>query len=140
VEERVIAKKYGTKIHTVQPNFDARAMNEIGFTRDHDWSMDTKEFLETYEQTEAHDLTAAAEGEVQGDAEETLLRSLQDQLLAVSRGAGGDSVVLVLSEQGVDYPKTRHTQTTRVVEGANRLYFRFTIEPPLRVAVYRKRS
>ena len=136
----MIAKKYGTKIHTVQPNFDARAMNEIGFTRDHDWSMDAKEFLETYEQTETHDLTAAAEGEVQGDAEETLLRSLQDQLLAVSRGAGGDSVVLVLSEQGVDYPKTRHTQTTRVVEGANRLYFRFTIEPPLRVAVYRKRS
>ena len=136
----MIAKKYGTKIHTVQPNFDARAMNEIGFTRDHDWSMDTKEFLETYEQTETHDLTAGAEGEVQGDAEETLLRSLQDQLLAVSRGAGDDSVVLVLSEQGVDYPKTRHTQTTRVVEGANRLYFRFTIEPPLRVAVYRKRS
>jgi chromosome condensin MukBEF complex kleisin-like MukF subunit len=135
----VIAKKYGTKLHSVQPNFDARAMNEIGFTRDHDWSVDTTEFCETYDQAETHELTAAAEGEVQGDAEDSLLRSLQDQLVALSNAAA-DGVVLVLSEQGVDYPKTRHTQTTRVVEGANRLYFRFTIEPPLRVAVYRKRA
>jgi chromosome condensin MukBEF complex kleisin-like MukF subunit len=135
----VIAKKYGNKIHSVQPNFDARAMNEVGFTRDHDWSMDAQEFSETYEQVEKHELTAAAEGEIQGEAEETLLTSLQDQLVAVSKAAN-DGVVLVLSEQGVDYPKTRHTQTTRVVDGANRLYFRFSVEPPLRVAVYRKRS
>jgi hypothetical protein len=140
VEGWVIAKKYGTKIHSVQPNFDARAMNEIGFTRDHDWSLDTSEFFETYEQLETHELTAAAEGDVQDAAEESLLHSLQEQLLAVSGAAKDDGVVLVLSEQGVDYPKTRHTQTTRVVEGSNRLYFRFTVEPPLRVAVYRKRS
>ena len=135
----MIAKRYGNKIHSVQPNFDARAMNEVGFTRDHDWSMDAQEFSETYEQVEKHDLTAAAEGEIQGEAEETLLTLLQDQLVAVSQAAN-DGVVLVLSEQGVDYPKTRHTQTTRVVDGANRLYFRFSVEPPLRVAVYRKRS
>lgn len=136
----MIAKKYGTKIHSVQPNFDARAMNEIGFTRDHDWSLDTNEFFETYEQVATHEFTAAAEGEVQGDAEESLLGSLQQQLVEVSREAADDGVVLVLNEQGVDYPKTRHTQTTRVVEGSNRLYFRFTVEPPLRVALYRKRS
>ena len=135
----MIAKKYGTKVHSVQPNFDARAMNEIGFNRDHEWSMDANEFFETYEQVETHGLTAAAEGEVQGDAEDALLHSLHDELIAVTRTAG-DGVVLVLSEQGVDYPKTRHTQTTRVVEGANRLYFRFSVEPPLRVGVYRKRS
>jgi hypothetical protein len=135
----VIAKRYGAKVHSVQPNFDARAMNEIGFTRDHEWSMDASEFLETYEQVEAHELTAAAEGEVQGEAEDALLQSLHDQLAAVSRSAG-DGVVVVLSEQGVDYPKTRHTQTTHVVEGSNRLYFRFSVEPPLRVGVYRKRS
>ena len=135
----MIAKRYGNKIHSVQPNFDARAMNEVGFTRDHDWSMDAQEFSETYEQVEKHDLTAAAEGEIQGEAEETLLTSLQDQLVAVSQAAN-DGVVLVLSEQGVDYPKTRHTQTTRVVDGSNRLYFRFSVEPPLRVAVYRNRS
>jgi hypothetical protein len=46
---------------------------------------------------------------------------------------------MIESEQGVDYPKTRHTQTTQGGGHANRLYFRFTVEPPLRVAVYRKR-
>ena len=67
-----------------------------------------------------------------------LLHSLREQLLALE-AAAGDGVVVVQSEQGVDYPKTRHTQTTQVVGGANRLYFRFTVEPPLRVAVYRRR-
>jgi hypothetical protein len=32
-----------------------------------------------------HELTAAAEGDVQGEAEEKLLSSLQEQLLAVER-------------------------------------------------------
>lgn len=135
----MIAKQYGTKILSVEPNFDSRAMNEVGFRRDNEWSMPTDEFFEAYEKTESHELTAAAEGEVQGEAEENLLHSLQEQLLAVADTAGEDGVLLVESEQGVDYPKTRHTTTTQVVEGANRLYFRFTIEPPLRVAVYRKR-
>lgn len=136
----MIARRYGTKVHSIRPNFDARAMNEIGFTRDHEWSMDTDEFFDTHEKLEVHELTAASEGEVQGEAEESLLESLQEQLLTVESAAGEDGVVFVESEQGVDYPKTRHTQTTMVVEGSNRLYFRFTVEPPLRVAVYRRRG
>jgi hypothetical protein len=74
---------------------------------------------------------------VQSEAEAALLRSLQKQLLSLAEGA--DDVLFIESEQGTDYPKTRHTQSTLVVEGANRLYFRFRVEPPLRVAVYRKR-
>jgi hypothetical protein len=135
----VIAKQYGTKLQSVRPNFDALAMNEIGFRRDNEWNHPTDDFFATHEKTETHELTAAAEGDVQGAAEEQLLESLQDQLLAVERAAGDDGVVVVESEQGVDYPKTRHTQTTKVVDGANRFYFRFTVEPPLRVAVYRSR-
>jgi hypothetical protein len=134
----VIAKQYGTKLHSVRPNFDARAMNEVGFQRDNEWSAPTEEFLAGHEKLEVHELTAAAEGDVQGEAEEVLLSSLEEQLLAVERGVDG-AVVVIESEQGVDYPKTRHTQTTQVVDGANRLYFRFTVEPPLRVAVYRSR-
>jgi hypothetical protein len=134
----VIVRQYGTRVHSVEPNFDARAMNEIGFRRDNEWSLSTEEFLESYERLEARELTAAAEGEVQGEAEERLLQSLLEQLQAVL-AAAGDGVLLIESAQGVDYPKTRHTQTTQVVDGANRLYFRFTVEPPLRVAVYRKR-
>ncbi|HEX6307441.1 MAG TPA: hypothetical protein VFZ69_04585 [Longimicrobiales bacterium] len=134
----MIAKRYGTKIQSVKPNFDARAMNEVGFQRDNEWSEPTEEFFEHYEKLETHELTAAAEGDVQGTAEEKLLQSLESQLRAVE-SAAGDGVLLIESEQGVDYPKTRHTQTTQVVGSENRLYFRFTVEPPLRVAVYRKR-
>ncbi|HEX6134893.1 MAG TPA: hypothetical protein VFZ24_13085 [Longimicrobiales bacterium] len=135
----MIAKRYGTKVQSVKPNFDARAMNEIGFQRDNEWSEPAEEFFETYEKVETHELTAAAEGDVQGAAEEKLLESLESQLLAVAKTVGDGGVLLVESEQGVDYPKTRHTQTTQVVGSENRLYFRFTVEPPLRVAVYRKR-
>src|SRR5690606_27457751 len=135
----VIAKRYGSKIQSVTPNFDARAMNEIGFQRDNEWSMATDEFMETYEKVEGHELTAAAEGDVQGDAEEKLLVSLEEQLVAIARTAGDAGVLLIESEQGVDYPKTRHTQTNQLVGHENRLYFRFTVEPPLKVAVYRKR-
>jgi hypothetical protein len=138
-ESTVIAKRYGSKIQSVAPNFDARAMNEIGFQRDNEWSMPTDEFLETYEKLETHELTAAAEGAVQGEAEEKLLESLQEQLVAVEKTVHDGGVLLIESEQGQDYPKTRHTQTNHLVGHENRLYFRFTVEPPLRVAVYRKR-
>lgn len=135
----MIAKRYGSKLHSVTPNFDARAMNEIGFRRDNDWSEDADAFFDAYEKVETHDLTAAAEGEVQGDAEERLLESLLAQLDAVAKTVGDNGILTIESEQGVDYPKTRHTQTNQVVGNENRLYFRFTVEPPLRVAVYRKR-
>jgi hypothetical protein len=134
----VIVRRYGTKMHSVEPNFDAHAMNEIGFRRDNDWSLPVEEFQEAWEKVETHELTANAEGEVQNVAEDELLKSLQAQLAAVA-AAAGDGVVVIESETGTDYPKTRHTQRTQVVDGANRLYFRFTVEPPLRVAVYRAR-
>jgi hypothetical protein len=31
-------------------------------------------------------------------------------------------------------------QTTRVVQNANRLYFQFSIDPPLRVGIYRRKG
>jgi hypothetical protein len=134
----VIVRQYGTKVQSVEPNFDAHAMNEIGFRRDNEWSLPTDEFFETYEKVESHALRAEADGDVQSEAEMQLLQSLEQQLREVA-DAAGDGAVLIESEPGNDYPKTRHTQATRVVEGANRLYFRFTIEPPLRVAVYRRK-
>ncbi|CAN5770695.1 hypothetical protein BH23GEM9_BH23GEM9_22190 [soil metagenome] len=136
-EAQVIVRQYGNSVHSVEPNFDGRAMNEIGFRRDNEWSLATDEFFAIHEKVESHELTAAAEGDVQGEAEDALLDSLLQQLLA-TEAAAGNGVLVVESEPGVDYPKTRHTQRTLVVAGENRLYFRFTVEPPLRVAVYRK--
>lgn len=134
----MIVRQYGTKMHGVEPNFDAHAMNEVGFRRDNEWSMAVDEFVDAYDRIEVHDLTATAEGEVQARAEEELLQSLEQQLRSLAATAG-DGVLVVESEPGTGYPKTRHTQSTRVVDGLNRLYFRFTVEPPLRVAIYRKR-
>lgn len=134
----MIVRQYGTKVQSVEPNFDAHAMTEIGFRRDNEWSMPTEAFFSEYEKVESHELTAAAEGEVQNEVEDNLLHSLREQLLAVAASVG-DGVLLIESEQGKDYPKTKHTQTTQMVAGANRLFFRFTVEPPLRVAVYRRK-
>ena len=135
----MIVKRFGKKVESVRPNFDSRAMTEIGFMRDSEYSESAETFFTLYDKRELHDLTAATEGEVQGEAEDALLASLEEQLLAAEKSAPEDGVLFIESEQGVDYPKTRHTQTTTVVEGANRLHFRFTIDPPLRVAVYHRR-
>jgi hypothetical protein len=137
VEGRLIVRRYGANVLSVQPDFDANAMNEIGFRRDNDWSLPADEFFGTYGKVSTHELTAEAEGDVQTEAERALLTSLQEQLLALASSAG-DDVIFIESEPGTDYPKTRHTQTTLVVEGANRLYFRFSVRPPLRVAVYHR--
>jgi hypothetical protein len=133
----LIAKQYGTKVQSVEINFDAHAITEIGFRRDNEWSMPTEEFFASYEKLESHELTAAAEGDVQSETEESLLRGLEQQLRAVEQSVG-DGVLFIESEQDTDYPKTRHRQVTTVEEGDSRLSFQFTVEPPLKVAVYRK--
>jgi hypothetical protein len=135
----MIVRQYGTKVQSVEPNFDAHAMTEIGFRRDNEWSMPTDEFFAEYEKIESHELTAAAEGDVQSHTEDELLRGLEQQLLAL-RESAADGVVFIENEQGGnDYPKTRHTQLPKVTAGESRMNFRFTVEPPLRVAVYRRR-
>jgi hypothetical protein len=135
----VIVKQFGKKVESVRPNFDARAMTEIGFTRDSEYVEPSETFFDSYEKREVHEIGASTEGDVQSEGEERLLASLEEQLLAIEKSAPDNAVVVIVSEQGVDYPKTRNTQTTVVVDGANRLHFRFTVEPPLRVAVYQRR-
>jgi hypothetical protein len=134
----LIARQYGTKVHSVEVNFDANAMTEIGFRRDNEWSVPTEEFFASYEKLESHELTAVAEGDVQSETEDSLLQSLEQQLRAVEQTVG-EGVLFIESEQGTDYPKTRHRQVATVVDGENRLSFQFNVEPPLKVAVYRKR-
>jgi hypothetical protein len=131
----VIVRQYGTRVQSVEPNFEAHAMNEIGFRRDNEWSMPTEAFFAGYEKVQAHELTATSEGDVQSEAEAALLEELEGRLREALAGAGNG--VLLIESDGKDYPKTRHTQTTRVVEGENRFFFQFTVAPPLRVAVYR---
>lgn len=135
----MILRKYGKSYHTVTPNFDSRAMTEIGFQKTGEAPIEVSEFESAYERIDGRDLTATASGVVQDQVEKEMLAALQQQLLDLEQGLDDGSVVVIESEQGKDYPKTREKTTTTVVGSENRLYFERYVEPPLRVAVYRKR-
>jgi hypothetical protein len=132
-----MVRRYGTQVRSVAPDFDPNVLNEIGFRRTGEWSLPSAEFFDAYTKVESHALTATADGDVQNLVKENLLYSLREQLTAVAESVGADGVLLIESDQD-DYPKTRQKQTTQLVEGANRLFFRYTVDPPLRVAVYRR--
>lgn len=136
----MIVRRYGNTVLNVTPNFDARAMNEVGFLRDGSWSMPTADFESSYERGEEHALTASAEGDVQDEVEEQMLVDLGAQLDSLVQRLGEGEVLRIESEQGRDYPKTRGNQQTLVVGGENRLRFTYEIDPPLRVAVWRPKS
>jgi hypothetical protein len=124
----------------VEPNFDSRAMNEIGFQKNGALSLSWEEFEQKYRRVEGHELTSRAEGFVQNEAEDQVLRDLLEQLKRVEAGLANGSVVLIESEPGKDYPRTREKQKTVVVGMDNRLHFERTVDPPLRVAVYAERG
>ena len=136
----MIAKRYGKSVQSVNPEFDAVAMNEIGFRRDQEWSMETETFLATYERVAEHRLTGSTEGDTQHDVETALLAGLLSDLRELETGAQGSDVLLVENESGVDYPRLHSTQRTVVVGFENRLYFTYTVDPPIRIGVYRPKA
>jgi hypothetical protein len=135
----LILRRYGNKVSTVTPNFDSRAMSEIGFVREGNVTMTAEEFAEKYVRTDGRELRAQAAGDVQAVVEEQMLADLRRQLIELDAALPAGSVILIENEAGVDHPRTRGRQTTTVVGTENRLAFEFTIDPPLRVGVYRSR-
>jgi hypothetical protein len=136
----MIVRRYGTTVQSVELNFDSRALTEIGFRRDRDWSASTEDFERDYEAVEEYALEATAEGDVQDATEQSLLDQLETQVRELHEGLGEHEVLCIESEQGQDYPKTRQKTRTVVVEGENRLHFEAWVEPPLRLARYRRRG
>ena len=84
-------------------------------------------------------MEAEAEGDVQDEVESSMLDKLLDQLMKLEGDLAEDELVVVESEKGQDYPKTRTRQKNVVVDGENRLYFFSSVSPPLRVAVFKAR-
>ena len=136
----MIFRKYGKSYHEVVPNFDSRAMNEVGFQKTGADPVEAGEFEAKYERVEGHELTAQSAGAVQDIVEKETLEQLRNQLVELEKDAGDGAVLVIESEQGKDYPKTREKTTKQVVGNENKLHFERTIEPPLRVAVYRART
>jgi hypothetical protein len=134
----MILRRYGNALHSVEPNFDSKAMTEIGFRRDRASTITAEEFEAQYRPVDKHELNARAEGDVQDEVEKKLLNDLERQIEALRSRLDEDQVLVVESEQGVDYPKTRTDQKTVIVEGENRLYFHVQVSPPLRLGRYRK--
>jgi len=136
----MIFRRYGTTYRSVDPNFQSAALNEIGFRRDGERVLQAEEFEAAHEHLVTHDLVAEAEGSVQDHTEQLLLDRLEERLLELESGLDPDCVLVIENGDGPDYPKTRQNTRNVVVEGENRLHFRYTVAPPLRVGVYRTRS
>lgn len=136
----MIVRRYGKTMQSVSPNFDARAMNEVGFLRTDDFTMPAEEFETAFARGEEHQLTAESTGDVQGHVEEEVLQKLSGQLATLLLQLDDNSVLRIESEPGSDYPKTRSTQTTEVVGTENRLHFRYVIEPPLRCVLWHRKA
>lgn len=134
----MIYRKYGSNVFAVEPNFDARAMNEIGFTKG-EASLPWPEWQEAWERKSSHDLVAEAEGGVQHEAEEAVLNQLSAQIAELRKNLGEGEALFIESELGKDYPKLREKVTNVVVGNENRLHFHRTIDPPLRVGVYSRK-
>lgn len=133
----MLLRRYGSRYQSVELNFDAHALNEISFRRDHQTAWEVEEFESAFTRTSGHALEAVAEGAVHDEVETAALDDLQAQVEAVLGGLAEGEVAVVESESGVDYPKTRQATRNVIVEGENRLHFTVSISPPLQIGVYR---
>ncbi|MGQ0814715.1 MAG: hypothetical protein ACT4O1_09635 [Gemmatimonadota bacterium] len=136
----MIFRKYGSTLHSVETNFDPRAMNEIGFRKNDAQSLGQDEFEGKYERRAGHELSATAEGSVQNEAEERVLKALKQQLDRLEAELEAGAVLVVESEHGKDYPKMREKVSNVVVGNENRLHFERSVDPPLRIGVYAPRK
>ena len=135
----MLVRRFGSKILSVEPQFNARAMTEVGFLRTSDVSLTAEELEAEYERAGERELTASTQGDVKSAVEHELLEQLEAQLRALDAELGADGLVLIENEAGRDYPKTRDRTTNTVVAGENRLHFSYEVDPPLKLTLYRKR-
>lgn len=136
----MIFRRYGSAYHSVDTNFDSLALNEIAFRRNRDESIAVEDMESGFETVASHELVAEAEGEVQDHTEQELLSKLEAKLTAVRGEAGDSGLVVVENDQGNDWPKTRQKTSNVIVEGENKLRFHYSVAPPLRVTVRRRKG
>ena len=134
-------RRYGSNYQTVTLEFEAKALNEVGFRRDHEHTIPTEELEERFELTETLELTSEARGEVQNETEHQRRDRLQAKVMeALARLPDGGIAVIENERSGRDQPKPRQKIGTVVERGENRLAFEYTIDPPLRVSLYAPRG
>ena len=133
--------RYGANYQSVSFEFEAKALNEVGFRRDRESSFPVEELAEKYEMIEMVEMTAEAEGDVQSETEQLLLDRLEEKAqVAVDSLPEGGIAVIGNERGGRDQPKPRQTIGNVIVEGENRLHFTYHIDPALRIELYRAKS
>lgn len=135
----MILREYGETLQSVAMNFDSKAFNEVGFRRDRQHSVPLDEFEREWERVEGHEITGEAEGVVQDHTQQRLLDQMEARMRDLLEGLAENEVLRVENDE-TDWPKTRDTQRKIVEDGENRLHFQAWVDPPLRVAVWRRTS
>jgi len=79
----MILRRYGSSYQSVDLNFDSKALNEVGFRRNHEHSTPVDEFDGSYVLDATHELQAEAQGDVQDHTEQELLNLLREQIEAL---------------------------------------------------------
>ncbi|MDH3269732.1 MAG: hypothetical protein OEN56_00275 [Gemmatimonadota bacterium] len=133
----MIFKRYGTTYHSVDMDFTAEALNEIGFRRNREESIPVDDLGDRYEHIDTVELTAEAEGKMQNETEQLLLDRLAEQVEQQRSRLPDRGILVVENESGHDYPRTRQETKNIVERGANQMHFAYSIRPPLRMALYR---
>jgi len=136
----MIFRLYGTAYQSVDIDFDAKALNDIGFRRNRQRAIPVDELATGFEPIDTVELVTEASGSVQTETKQLLLDRLQEKLEAVSARVPEGGVLVVENESGHDYPKTHQATKNQVAEGENRLHFEYTMDPPLRVTLYAPRG
>lgn len=133
----MIYRRYGTSYQSVDLDFDAKALNEIGFRRNRQESFPVEELETRWAKLGTVELTAEAKGSVQTETEQLMLDRLKEQLDALLAELPEGNALVVENESGHDYPKVRQVMKSVVEGGENRLFFDYSMSPPLRVSTYR---
>ena len=130
----MIIRRYGNRVHSVSLNFDPAAMTEVGFRRDGQMERDLGEFLDEHQMVREVDIIAQAADPVQEAAEREMLEKLAAQVKDLHDSLQEGQYLVVESKTGVDYPRTRYDRST-----AGDREFTYTLDRPLRLAVFEKR-
>lgn len=135
----MILRVYGSTVQSVEMNFDSKAFNEIGFRRDRQHTESLEEFERDWEKRAEHEIAARGEGAVQDHTQQRLLDSMEADVRELLDGLA-DNEVLRIENDETDWPKARDKQRKVVDDGENRLQFEAWVDPPLRVAVWRRKT
>lgn len=136
----MLFRRYGKRVHSVVTHFNPHALNEIGFRRDHARTFPAGAFAARYAKVAEYAVEDETEGPVQSEAEAEILARLERQVRARMESLAPGQVLLVENKQGIDYPKLRNRQDRVIIRGENRLYFRWRVDPPIRLGLYEFRE